>query len=153
MSHPTRGSSFDAVVAVLELVASGRPEMLEFQLETLLNSPMGFAVHDLASDLDVPWERVSFTLYRACLDLDRLEKRRGAWRDPEKILQSPNIAALRHVCRARQGRVTGVARRRQLDVTLRRLERAHALARSRAWIEDFIGPPAGSRGEARDARS
>lgn len=134
-------SPLQGLVAVLELIASSRPDLLDLQLETLLNSVMRFGVRELAGVLDVPVERMGLTVYRACLDLDRLEKRRGAWRDPGKVLESPNVAALVRVCEARVGRVRRVVRRRRLEGILCKLEQAHELAMSRAWIEEFIGPP------------
>lgn len=113
------GSVPAPLVAILELVASEHPEVLDFQLETLLNSVMRSAVLQLAADLGVPLAKLGQTVYRASLDLDRLEKRRGVWRDPVRILESPNVAALLHVCAARAGRVQGVVRRRKLEMILR----------------------------------
>ncbi len=137
----TRESSFNAVVALLEVTASGHPRMVDFQLRTILDSPARSAVYDLASALDVPHHQVGRIIHRACVDLDRLERRRGAWRDPAAVLDSPNLAALRYVCRARLNRVMKLTRERKLEKILRRIERAHELARSRAWIEAFIGEP------------
>lgn len=140
-----------ATAAVLELIAAEQPELLDFQLEAFLNSALRFAVCELAAVFGVPLEKVGFVVYKATRDLDRLEQRRGAWRDPAKILESPNVAALAQLCRARGGRVRTVHRRRKLEAILRKLERSQDLARSRAWIEDFIGPPLPTRPEVRDA--
>lgn len=135
----------EATAAVLELIAAEQPDLLDFQLEAFLNSAIRFAVRELAASFGVPLEQMGLTVYKASRDLDRLEKRRGPWRDPAKILESPNVAALVHLCCARGGRVRAVNRRRKLDAILRKLERAHELTRSRAWIEDFIGPPLPAR--------
>ena len=146
MNGPT-----STVVDLLELTATERPELLEFHVETLLNSVMGFAVHQLAADFGVPLEKVGLTLYQASQDVDRLVKRRGVWRNPAQVLESPNVSALLYLCRARAHRLHGTARQRRLDVILRKLERADELARSRAWIEDFIGPPVVRRQDAQSA--
>lgn len=142
----TRRSTEGAVAAVLELTGSERPELLDFQLETFLNSPMRFAVLELSAAFDVSREKLAVTVYKACQDLDRLEKRRGVWRDPALVLESPNVAALYYVCAARLGRVAAAGRRRRLEGTCRKLEQAYELARNRAWIEAFIGPPLASPG-------
>ncbi len=135
------GSPLPSVVGVLELTASGgRPELLNFLLETMLNSTMRFAVQGLASDFDVPIEEIGVTIHQACHHLDQLVKMRGHWRDPKTVLQSPNIAALFHVARARGERVSGAARCRRLEAIQRKLERAHERAQTRAWIEAFLGP-------------
>ena len=99
------GSPLQAVVAALELAASERPQLLDFELDTFLNSPIQFAVRELASVFGVPLEQVGRTVYKACLDLDKLGRRRGAWKDPGETLESPNVAALLHLCQARVGRV------------------------------------------------
>ena len=84
---------------------------------------------------------------KALADLNELEKRRGGWRDPRKILEFPNVPALYYTCRARVGRISGVGRRRRLEGILRKLKVARDQARDRAWIEDFIGlPQTSSRG-------
>ncbi len=129
-----------AVAEILEVTASGSPHLLDFQLDVILKSPARSAVYELATAFDVAHDEVGQTVYRACLDLDRLERRRGAWRDPATILKSPNLSALLHVCQARKNRVAKLPRQQRLGRILRRVERAYELARSRAWIEAFIGP-------------
>ncbi len=138
----TRENTTGAVVALLEVTASGNPRLVDFQLYTILNGPARSAIYDLASAFDVAHDQVGRTVHQACVDLDRLERRRGTWRDPAEILGSPNLAALSYVCHARLSRVTKLARERKLEKILRRIERAYELARSRAWIEAFIGEPA-----------
>ncbi len=135
-----KSQAMAAVVELLELTATGRPERLDFQLDTLLNSPVRFAVRNLASTFDVPIEKVAVTVYQACNDLDQLNLTRRVWSDPGQLLQSPNLAALYHVCQARLGRTTGPKRGR-LEITLRRLRKAYELLQRRQWIEDFIGRP------------
>ncbi len=134
------GAPVEACLGALEVIASEQPELLEFQAQTLLNSTMGFAVRELGAALEVAPENVGQAVSRACTDLDRLAKHRRTWRDPAEILDSPNLTALLYVCRARLDRTSPPTLRRRLEKVLRRLESAYGLARSRAWIEDFIGP-------------
>ena len=128
------------VAELLEVTASSGPHLLDFQLDVILKSPAGFAVYELASAFDVAHDEVGRTIHRACIDLDRLERRRGVWKDPATILKSPNLVALLHVCQARKNRVTKPTRLQKLGKIKRRLDRAYELARSRAWLEAFIGP-------------
>lgn len=146
-----RDSSLEALVCVLELTASERPELLDLHLDALLHSNMRPTVLRLAAEFGVSVDKLEHSLYRASLDLDRLEKARRVWRDPARVLEAPNLAALVGLCRARAGRVHAIARRRRLETILGKLERAYELARSRAWIEDFIGPPQNQRQEAQGA--
>ncbi len=140
MTSQIKKEAMAAVVDLLELTATGRPELLDFQLDSLRNSPMRFAVLDLASVAGVPEHEIAAAIYRACQDLDKLTATRRVWRDPGDVLPSPNVAALHHVCHARLGRTQGPKRGR-LEITLRRLRKAHELLKSRAWIEDFLGHP------------
>lgn len=117
----------------------------------LLSSPARSGVYELAAALDVPHHQVAREIYRAAVDLNRLEKLKGSWRDPVKILGSPNLAALMHVCHARRNRATDPRRQVRIEKILRRVAQAYELARSRAWIEDFIGPLPESSREAQDA--
>ena len=151
MPEPT---STETVTATLELAASEHPHLLSFLLEMLVNSPARSAVYELASAFDVSHEEVANTVYRASADLDRLEKRREAWHDPAKIVGAVNLAALFFVCSARSRRISIPSRQRRLQVILRRLERAYELARSRAWIEAFIGiSPGEESDQAREAEN
>ena len=140
-----RDRSVEAVVAILELIGSEHPQLLDFQLDTLIHSTTRFAVHELASAFAVRVPQVGQAIHRACLGLDTLERRRARWKDPALVLQSPNIVALLHVCRARAARVADRYRRRKLEIIERRLQAARELARSRKWIEEFIGAPVGGR--------
>ncbi len=140
MTSDIKKQTMAAVVDLLELTATGRPELLDFQLDSLLNGPVRFAVLDLASTLGVPEQKIAATIHQACQDLDQLAAMRRVWNDPGQVLKSPNVAALHHVCHARLGRTTGTKRGR-LEITLRRLRKAHELLQSRAWIEAFLGHP------------
>ncbi len=132
-------SNAGAVTELLELTASGLPQRLGYQLELVLKSPARSGVYELAAAFDVSHDQVGQAVYQACKDLDRLERHRGRWRDPAKVLDSPNLTALLYVCQARLHRVSKLARQTRLTRILRRVDRAHERARSRAWIEAFIG--------------
>ncbi len=138
------------LIELFEVTASGRPHVLEFLLATILRSPARSAAYELATAFDVPHDQVARTVYQACVDLDRLERLRGPWRDPAKVLDAPNLAALLDVCHARLNRVSKLSRQRRLEKILRRVGPAYEQARSRAWIEAFIGPmpakPQGAQG-------
>ncbi len=138
---PDMLGSTQLALELLEVTASGHPQLLDFQVKLLMNGPARSAVYELATAFDVPHDEVGETVHRACLGLDRLERRQGAWRNPAKILGSLNLAALFYVCQARRNRIMKLGRQRQLETIHRRVERAYELARSRAWIEEFIGAP------------
>lgn len=134
------GAPVEASAAVLEVVASGQPELVEFQAQALLNSTMSFAVRELATAFGVAPEKVGEVVGQACIHLDRLERIRRTWRDPAELLDSPNLAALVYLCRARLKRASAPSRRRRLERVQRRLESAYKMARTRLWINNFIGP-------------
>ena len=142
------GASAESVVALLEVIAAHVPEALELQLQVVSTSAMRSTLFELAHVFGVPPERLGEAVIDACRDLERLEKLRGSWRDPRKVLESPNVAALFYTCRARVGRVHRAGRRRRLEAILRKLKRANDHSRRRAWIEEFIGlrQPTSSRG-------
>ena len=127
--------------AVLELTASELPEMLEIVAHMLATGTMSFTIHRLVAAFEVPPAQIAETAWRACADLDHLEKQRGPWRDPAKFLNAPNLAALLYMCQARLNRVPQLARRRRLERILKRVEGTYRHSQARAWIEDFIGEP------------
>ncbi len=141
----------EATVAVLELTGAEDPALLDFTAHALATSAMSHAVDALAGTLGVTPESLGQEIGRACKQLDRLEKQRGFWRDPAQIVDSPNLAALRQVCHVRLDRTPAGARRNRLDKIWRRLEDNWELARTRAFIEDFIGPQPHPPAEARHA--
>ncbi len=78
-----------------------------------------------ASDARLVWDQIRY-------------QNRSFWRTPI----AATAAVLRRACRARLKRVPQLSRRRRLERIQRRIDAAYQLARTRAWIEDFIGPPA-----------
>ncbi len=130
----------ESALGVLEIVASEQPALLPLLTHALLESPVAFAFRELAATFNVAPEDVGEAVGRACTHLDRLERHRRTWRDPAEVVESPNLAALVFVCRARINRVSQLKRRQKLERMLRRIEPVHRQARTRAWIDDFIGP-------------
>ncbi len=128
------------MITILELIASEQPRCLDFHVHVLCNSTMSFAAEKIATELGVPPERLGKEIARACMDLDRLEKHNRTWRDPVKVLGSPNLGALWYLCRARLNRVEKINRQRRLERIERRVEAAYKLARTRNWIDAFLGP-------------
>ena len=130
----------ETVAAMIELIASHRPDLLPIYLDMASNSPARFAVLELASDFDV---RETADLHPVALkvvaDLDRLERRRGGWRHPQQVVPTPNLGGLLHFCRARIQNVAGTSRRRKLEILARKLQRVHDREKTLAWITDFIG--------------
>ncbi len=141
----------EASLAVLELLADEDPDLLDFTAHVLNTSAMSFAVDSLAADLGVPRDRVGRAIGRACQQLDRLEKHRGFWRDPAQVVETPNLTALRCVCHIRFDRLAPGTRRTRLEKVLRRLDAAWELARTRAFIDDFLSPISGRPQEVSDA--
>ncbi len=101
---------------------------------------MSFAVEQLATAFAVPVDKVGEAISRASNDLDRMEAHRGRWRSLSRIVKQPNLAALHHVCAARLARTTNVKRRQRLEIIRRQVDAAYQQARTRAWLEDFLGP-------------
>ena len=130
----------EAMAAMLELVASQRPDLLPAYLDMASNSPARFAVLELASDVDVRDANDFYpTLLKIVADLDRLERRRGGWKHPRQVVRNPNVGGLLYFCRARIQNVAGIGRRRRLEVMARKLQRVYDREKTRAWITDFIG--------------
>ncbi len=73
------GAPVEASTAVLQVVASAQPELVEFQAQALLNSTMSFAVRELATAFGVPPEKIGEAVGRACNHLDQLERIRRTW--------------------------------------------------------------------------
>ncbi len=156
------GAPIEATAAVLEVIATEQPELLEFKAQALLNSTMSFALRELAAAFEVAPERVGEAVGRACYHLDRLQRHRRTWRPPAEVLHQgdkrnplnvPNLSALLYFCRARLNRTSAPTRRHKFERILRRLEAADQLARTRVWIDDFIGPlPAKQKEAQRDVR-
>ena len=116
-------SSVEAAIAALELTASEHCELLDFQVHVLLHSELRPAMQALAERFAVELRRVGVTVYQACLDLSRLERKRH-WGNPAEVVEAPNLAALHGVCLARLARIQAPARRRKLERIGRKIEKA-----------------------------
>lgn len=130
----------ETVVAMIELIASQRPDLLSIYLDLASNSPARYAVLELVEDFNVRETKdLHQAVIKAVADLDRLERRRGGWRHPEQVVSSPNVGGLLYLCRARIHSAMATGRRRRLEVLARKLQRAHDREKTHAWITDFIG--------------
>ncbi|MEM7352470.1 MAG: hypothetical protein AAF657_16845 [Acidobacteriota bacterium] len=129
-------------VAMMELTARQRPDLLPAYIDMACNSPARFAVLELVSDLGAkePTDLSRISL-KIVTDLDRLEKRRGGWRHPRQVLHKPNVGGLLDFCRARIQNVDESRRKRRLEVMSHKLERAWEREKTLTWITDFIGTP------------
>ena len=137
----------DSMAAMMELIASQRPDLLPAYLDMAGNSPARFAILELARDLGVREPRdLQREVLKSIADLDRLEKRRSGWRHPRQIVHQPNVGGLLYFCRARIDNVPEEGRRRRLEVMAHKLERAFDREKTRAWITDFIGTPGSGAG-------
>ncbi len=87
-----RISQIIAVEAVLELTASERDDYLPWLVSMLERSPARVAVSQVADD----WQTNELVevATRAARDLDRLERRRAAWRHPDRFVDDPHIPSL-----------------------------------------------------------
>ncbi len=128
------------LAAMLEILASQRPDLLQVYLDMACNSPARFAMLELAADCSLrDTKDLGQTVLKATADLDRLERRRGGWKHPRDVVHRPNVGGLLVFCHARLQNVTGIGRRRRLEFIARRLQRVHERERTMAWITDFIG--------------
>ena len=133
----------EAVVGLLELLASERPDLLGPVFEALKYSPASPGLAQVAELWSIrPEDRAAdleAVAVRASSHLDRLERRRpGTWRHPGQVVDGPNIAALVSLASARHGRVEGMARGKRLNVIRRKLKRAAAVERQRRQLDAFL---------------
>ena len=130
-----------AVAALLELVASERPDYLEWAIDVLQNSPVRFAILDLFREWETADpEALVRVIVKASADLDRLERRRS-WRKPDQVIHEPHLAALYQLVGSRAQRVEGIARRRRLEIIRRKLKRVYDRERAKKELEAFLREP------------
>ncbi len=130
----------EGIAAMMELVASQRPDLLPVYLDMVANSPARFAILELAKDFGVREPQDLYpVLLKISSDLDRLERKRTGWRHPKQIVAKPNVTGLLYLCNARIQNVAGISRRRRLEIMARKLQRVYDQEKTRAWITDFIG--------------
>ncbi len=130
------------VASLLEIVASERPELLVPLCETLRSGPAFQIVLDLARDWHVEPAELAAVASRAARQLGRLEMRRGQWRHPSLVVDSPNVRALSHFAYARRGRVSGRVRSRRLNVLAIKLRRIAETEHHRRQLDSFLREPA-----------
>ena len=133
---PEKPSS-DPLVAVLEMVATQRPDLLPWLVAVFERSPANFTLFQIADEWNLPLQELRSAAAKAADDLDRLEARAVVWIQP-RFLRKPHLGALFRFAVERCQRV-GSRRRQRLENIGRRLERQLELNRRRQWIETFIG--------------
>ena len=144
MQQNPPGIAGKAAVAVLEVVATERPEQLPWLVETLRGSARGrVTVLQIAADCGVGLDQLAATISQAARDLDTLRSQyRRRWQHPREIVESPNAGALYALALARVQRYGDGANRRAWLKFAHRLYEVLQTERHRAWIVEFIGTPA-----------
>ena len=139
-----QGRSF-FVAALLELVASDRPDILGPLIEALEHGPASCGLAEVAEVWGIrPEDRAAdlgTVAVRAAKHLDRLERRRAGWRHPGQVVDAPNCQALASFANARRVRVVGIARAGRLDILLRKVERVAEVERQRRELNAFLRAP------------
>ncbi len=132
------------VLAVLEVLASERPEMVGAVIETLASGPARPALLELARlfQVEAP-EELAGAVVTVARQLDRLE-RQPRWSEPREVLGSTaaSATALDAVARWRADRwrsTRGGTRPARLLRVDRRLENAAGLERARALVDGLLG--------------
>ncbi len=133
--HPTE------VVAVLEAIASERPDLLRPLVSALEHSPAGGELVAIAKAWNKPVDLLAEVAVTTSEHLERLERRRGVWRHPSQLVASPNVPALASFAQARRDRVPGLDRYRRLDMLALKLGRIAELEHERRAIEAFLREP------------
>jgi len=126
---------------LLEVVASGRPDLLRPLIADLEYSPAGGALAELAR----AWRTAKLAQLAATTarHLDQLERKRlSAWRRPSQVVETPNVPALASFAGSRRGRVSEIARSRRLELLAMKLERVAEGERRRQVVESFLSEPA-----------
>ncbi len=142
-SPPPDTTLLDPLVALLEVTASERPDLLSSQLNVLETSPHCFGLLKLADLWGIEAKDLLRLVVKTALHLDRLEARNGPRLTTNYVLRQPHLLALYHLAVQRRDRVTGgpVRRRRRLTEICQRLEAGLEAASERRRIEAFIGAP------------
>ncbi|MCP3961647.1 MAG: hypothetical protein GY719_27720 [bacterium] len=124
----------EALLALVDILASHRPELVPFVLDMAQNSPSQFAVIELAEAFGVDHEDLDKVLLQAVGELNQLE-RRPMWRLPRGAVA---LGGLLRLARARLRHGAQVKDRARLEALAGRLHRAHEREKTRTWLEDFL---------------
>lgn len=125
--------------ALLELIASQSPRLLDPLLENLAHSPARFDLACLAECWSVGLTDLQATVLRAISDVDRLQRRRAGWRRPQDVCRMPNLAAIRDLAAARRHRFTASTwQKRKLEAIQRRAAEAYEDAERKRRILNFL---------------
>ena len=136
----------ETLAAVLEVLASKRPEVLAPTVEVLRASPAGAVVHQLAKRWGVTeTETLARDLRIAGAKLSALERRRGRWRVDDRGMvrgggrdvRIPAVCMTCDLAAARAGRVA-ITRSEKLWRIVRKLEGASEVERTRRLIGELM---------------
>ncbi len=130
---------------LLELVAGERPDLLRPVVDALEFSRAAASVAKIVEQWGIGPENRAAELAeiaaKTSAGLDQLERSGYGWRHPREVVEAPSVFALLAFAYARRARVQGLRRRRRLEVTARKLERAAESDRRRRSVEKFLGEP------------
>jgi hypothetical protein len=129
------------VVRVLEVIASEQPDLIGPLVEALEFSPARRGLAALAEAWEEQIADLGDLAIRTARHLDRLEKRSGAWRHPDQVVEAPHVPALASFVVARCDRVTPEPRSRRLNVLAIKLQRIATLEQERRKLEAFLREP------------
>lgn len=135
--------AIEPLVALLELTASQRPEILSWLVTTAAHSPASYMLVQLAEEWGTAPGEVGRMATRATEQLNLLERSR---RMPEtESPEEPDLAAMLYLAIERHERISSVRRKRQLKKIARRLAGVLEDAWQRRRIESFIGVAEGGK--------
>ncbi len=131
----------EPLVALLELTASYRPELLPWLLSFLPHSPAGYMLEQLAGEWEVRPGEVHRCVEVAARELDRLEM--GGDGEPYRM-PVPDLAVLCHFAMKRCERVSGGHRRARLKSLVRQVGSALKVNRRRRKLRGYVPETKGS---------
>ena len=133
--HP----SIDSFVALLELTATERPDLLRCLLSNYAHGPSSYMLDQLCEDWEAAPGEIRHLAARAAEKLDRLETRGPV--EPYRM-GCPDLAALFYLAMKRRDRLTDGRRRRRLLSVAREVGRALKVTRLRRELgEDAAVEP------------
>ncbi len=133
-----------ALMAVLELAASERKELLPWLLDVILHSPARWTAleHGRRWQTRPEVDELAGLVLKTARDLDRLERSRRAWRHPRQVVEAPHLATLYSFAQQRRDRVASTSRSRRLGAICRKLKNAYDDDRQRQMLVDSLNEPA-----------
>ncbi len=139
-------SADEAVISLLELVASEHEELVPWMLDFLAHSPARESLLDVVKRWEVSESGDLETVaIQGARDLNRFERKRH-WKKTDDVVSDPHLVSLADLAGCRAARIEGVARRRRLEASLRKIKSTLDLQQVRKQLEEFLSPQEGSPG-------